>query len=143
LKGFRVGLDSLDTVDVSDATGYEVTPTGDLVLRRDEHVVSNFVAGAWTVVSPIGDPIADHWPPPGLASLLAELGELLGVRWGQYVHDLPCTDELESAWFNDEDRLVDAVLARTDACGDGRLRSEVLAVLRRHARRWSAGPAAT
>lgn len=143
MKGFRVGLDSLDAVEVSDATGYEVTPSGDLVLRRDEHVVSRFVAGAWTVVSPIGEPIAEPWPPPGLASLLAELGELLGVRWGQYVHDLPGADELESAWFNDEDRLVDAVLARTDAHGDGRLRSEVLAVLRRHARRWSAGPAAT
>ena len=86
----------------------------------------------------IGHRLAPDWPPDGLSSLLLELAELLGVRWGHSVHTMPNAAELSSAAFDDSDRLLDAVLRAVGAEGSPNLRAEAAAVLDRHVDRWSA-----
>jgi hypothetical protein len=93
-------------------TRYEVDSEGDLVLFIGDIEALRIPVGDWMEVRAVGMELAPDWPPADLELLLSNVGELLGVRYGDYVHGLQSTDTYQSPLLNDLDALVEAMLTR-------------------------------
>lgn len=111
--GFHVAL--RDGTSASfEADGYTVDDVGDLHLVGGGHPIFHCRADAWVMIDPLGTRLAERWPPENLESAVRAVAELLGVRFGHYVHELRDIRRFRNWRLNDLDTFCGVIF---DAIG--------------------------
>ena len=117
------------TTNSIESDRYAVEESGDLVVSGGTSELLRCHADEWVLVETLGTRLANEWPPGDLDLLVISVAEVLGVRYGHYVHELRDPRKFEDWRMNDLDALSDQFLSAVgiDASEKSR-RAEVAAV---------------
>ena len=108
--GFRVTMSDGSSTSV-EADDYAVDDAGDLLITGGGNAVLECRAGDWVIIDALGTRLAPQWPPEDLEYTVTAVAELLGIRFGHYVHELREIDRFQDWRMNDLDTLCRALLA--------------------------------
>jgi hypothetical protein len=128
MLGFRITM-SDGTVRSIESDRYAVEDSGDLTVSGGASELLRCRSGEWVMVDTLGTRLADEWPPHDLDLVVESAAEVLGVRYGHYVHELRDPRRFGDWRMNDLDALSEQFLAAVgiDASEKTR-RAEVAAV---------------
>lgn len=90
---------------------YVVEDTGDLVMSGGTSELLRCRSGEWVLVDRLGTRLATEWPPDDLDLLVQSVAEVLGVRYGHYMHELRDPCRFNDWRMNDLDALSEQFLA--------------------------------
>jgi hypothetical protein len=126
--GFLVTMRDGSSTSV-EADDYVVDDAGDLLITGVGLPVLHLRAGDWLMIDALGMRLAQHWPPESLGYTIQTVAELLGIRFGHYVHELREIGRFEDWRMNDLDTLCRELLAAVGVDDDSTSqRAEVTAV---------------
>jgi hypothetical protein len=111
--GFRVTMRD-GTSTSFEADEYAVDDAGDLRLIGGGRPVFDCRADDWMMIDALGTRLAERWPPENLEHAVEAIAELLGVRFGYYVHALREVARFEDWRMNDLETFCGAIF---DAVG--------------------------
>lgn len=110
MRGFSIS--SVDGAQREvEATHYEVTDDGSLIVLLDEFEIARAAPGEWRRIDEFGERLSDRWPHPNLDNVLDGAKAVLGLTFGHYVHNVGVAEKYARGFFNDLDALAAALLA--------------------------------
>lgn len=110
MLGFRITM-SDGTTNSIESDRYAVDESGDLVVSGGTSELMRCRSGEWLMVDALGTRLASEWPPDDLDLLVVSVAEVLGVRYGHYVHELRDSRRFEDWRMNELDALSEQFLS--------------------------------
>jgi hypothetical protein len=120
-----------------EATHYDVTDDGAVVVFADDKVVSRAEPASWIEIHAVGTKLTSNWPPDNLELLLDNLYYELAVGYGHTTpNGLGTVASYRSGLLNELESLTAAVLERVGleaTSSDNRPRADAVRdIVRRH-----------
>jgi hypothetical protein len=121
MLGFRITM-SDGTLRSIESDRYAVEDSGDLTVSGGTSELLRCRSGEWVIVDDLGTRLAREWPPDDLDLVVQSVAEVLGVRYGHYVHELRDSRRFEDWRMNDLDSLSEQFLAAVGIDGSEKTR---------------------